>query len=156
MQTMAERLRGDKYTPWKIRDKVWLSATNLRLKLPSRKLAPKRYGPFPIIDVLSPITFTLKLPPQSKIHPTFHASVLSSYGKTDVHGPNFPKPPPDIIEEEEEFEVEAILSHKGTGIKRRYLVSWKGYSSGDNEWLPEKNLKNSARILNAYKKQHAL
>jgi RNase H-like domain found in reverse transcriptase/Integrase zinc binding domain len=118
MQRMAERSFGQKYQPWKVGDKVWLSAANLRLKLPSRKLAPKRYGPFTIMAVLSPITFTLQLPPQWKIHPTFHASQLSSYRENDVHGPNFPEPPPDVLEEEEEYEIEAILAHKGTGSRQ--------------------------------------
>jgi hypothetical protein len=44
----------------------------------------------------------------------FHASELSSYHKTDIYGPNFQEPPPDIIAEEE-YEVKAILVHKGTG-----------------------------------------
>jgi hypothetical protein len=45
----------------------------------------------------------------------FHTSELSSYRKTDVHGLNFQEPPPDVIAEEEEYEVEAILAHKGMG-----------------------------------------
>jgi hypothetical protein len=32
-----------------------------------------------------------------------------------VHGLNFQEPPPDIINEEEEYEVEAILAHKEMG-----------------------------------------
>jgi len=115
MQQMAERSHGVKYTPWKVGDKVWLSAKNLIVPIPKKKLGPKRYGPFLIKTVLSPITFTLQLPEQWRIHPTFHASELSSYCETDVHGPNFQEPPPDIINEEEEYEVEAILAHRGTG-----------------------------------------
>jgi hypothetical protein len=105
---MAERSHGVKYTPWKAGDKVWLSAKNLIIPIPKKKLGPKRYGPFPIKAVLSPITFTLQLPEQWRIHPTFHASELSSYCETDVHGLNFLEPPPDIINEEEEYEVEAM------------------------------------------------
>jgi hypothetical protein len=44
----------------------------------------------------------------------FHASELSSYHETDIHGPNFHNPLPDLINNKEEYEVEAILSHKGT------------------------------------------
>jgi hypothetical protein len=73
----------------------------------------------------------------------FHASELSSYHETDVHGPNFQEPPPDIITEEEEYEVKAILAHKGMGKQRRYLVSWIGYSLASNEWIPEENLGNA-------------
>lgn len=153
---MAERSRKKKYCPWKIGDKVWLSAANLLTTLPSRKLALKQYGPFPITAVLSPITFSLKLLKQWKVHPTFHASELSSYRETDIHGPNYTEPPPDVINGEEEYKVEAILSHRGTGKRRRYLVSWIGYSSGSNEWIPEENLWSSKELLTTYKRRHKL
>jgi hypothetical protein len=156
MQRMAEWSHGVKYTPWKVGDKVWLSAKNLIIPIPKKKLGLKRYGPFPIKAVLSPITFTLQLPEQWRIHPTFHASELSSYRETDVHGPNFQEPPPDIINEEEEYEVEAILAHKGTGKQRHYLVSWVGYSSASNKWILEENLGNALEIMKAYKKKHKL
>jgi hypothetical protein len=112
---MAEHSHGVKYTPWKVGDKVWLLAKNLIIPIPKKKLGPKRYGPFLIKAILSPITFTLQLPEQWRIHPTFHALELSSYCKTDIHSPNFQEPPPDIIAEEEEYKVEAILVHKGVG-----------------------------------------
>jgi hypothetical protein len=119
--------------------------------LPSKKLSPKRYGPFTISTVISPINFRLNLPQSWKVHSTFHASELSSFKETEVHGPNFPEPPPDIVNGEEEHKVEAILTHKGTS-RHRFLVSWKGYSSADNSWIPEKELANATEILKNYKK----
>jgi hypothetical protein len=56
---MAEHSHGVKYTPWKVGDKVWLLAKNLIIPIPKKKLGPKRYGPFLIKAILSPITFTL-------------------------------------------------------------------------------------------------
>jgi hypothetical protein len=50
---------SQKFSPWKVGNKVWLEATNLRLHYPSRKLAPKRVGPFEITQVLSPLTYQL-------------------------------------------------------------------------------------------------
>ena len=47
------------FTPWKVRDKVWLDNKNLNLHYESRKLAPKREGPFEIEQVLSPSTYKL-------------------------------------------------------------------------------------------------
>jgi len=113
MQCMAARSYGKKFEPWKVGEKVWLSAKNLISALPSKKLAPKRYGPFTVEAVLSPITFKIQLPPSWKSHPVFHASELSSYQETEVHGPNNTEPPPDIINGQEEYEIEAILAHKG-------------------------------------------
>jgi hypothetical protein len=153
---MAEQSHGVKYMPWKVGDKVWLSAKNLIVPIPKKKLRPKRYRPFLIKAVLSLITFTLQLPEQWQIHPTFHASELSSYHETDIHGPNFQEPPPDIINEEEEYKVEAILTHKGMGKQRHYLVSWIGYSSASNKWIPEENLGNASEIMKVYKKKHKL
>ena len=151
MQRMAERMHGTKFIPWKIGNKVWLSAAHLLIKLPSWKLAPKRYGPFEVVEVLSPITFKLRLPKTWKVHPTFHASELSSYRETDVHGPNATNPPPDLIDGEEEYEVEAIISHMTLHCKIHYLVSWSGYDASENSWLPESALKNSPTILKRYK-----
>ena len=107
---MSNRIT-QKFSPWKTGDRIWLEATHLRINYPSRKLAPKRLGPFEILQVLSPLTYRLKLPPTWKIHNVFHASLLSSYKETPTHGPNFPSPPPDLVNSEEEYEVERILAH---------------------------------------------
>ena len=99
------------FSPWKVGDKVWLEATNLHLNYPSRKLTPKQQGPFEISQVLSPLTYRLRLPSTWKIHDVFHASLLSSYKEIKAHGLNFSKPPPDLIDAEEEYKVEQIISH---------------------------------------------
>ena len=70
-------------------------------------------GPFEITRILSPLTYQLKLLHTWKIHNIFHASLLSPYCSTEAHGPSFLEPPPDVIDNKEEYEVEAILSHKG-------------------------------------------
>ena len=43
------------------------------------KLAPKFYGPYQIIQKISPITYELKLPDKSRIHNVFHVSNLKKY-----------------------------------------------------------------------------
>ena len=83
---------------YKTGDLVWLEGRNLRIDQPSIKLALKRYGPFKIGKVLSPITYQLELPPQWKIHDVLHADLLTPYHETELHRPNFTKPPPDLIE----------------------------------------------------------
>jgi hypothetical protein len=118
-------------------DRVWLEGRNLHLDQPSAKLAPKRHGPFIIKQVLSPITYQLTLPHQWKIHNVFHVDLLTPYIETDFHGPNYMRPPPDLIDGEEEYEVESILKSRryGRGRKVQYLVKWKGYTDLDNEWV---------------------
>jgi hypothetical protein len=121
----------------KIGDKVWLEGRNLRTEQPTAKLVPKRHGPFLIKKVLSPITYQLTLPLTWKIHDVFHVDLLTPYIKTDFHGPNYTRPPPDLINDKEEYEVEQVLSsrHHGKGCKVQYLVKWKGYPDSDNKWV---------------------
>jgi len=38
--------------------------------------------------------------------------VLTPYCKNNVHRKNFPEPPPDLINGEEEYKVESIRDHK--------------------------------------------
>jgi hypothetical protein len=72
----------------------------------------------------------------------FHTSLLTPYRETTTHGPNFSRPPPDMIEGQEEYEVESIVAHRqfGRGKKLHYLIKWKGYPASDNTWEPEENV----------------
>ena len=105
---MKER-RTVTFKPFIKGQKVWLEATHLRFIKDNKKLAAKRHGPFPIAEVVSPWAYRLKLPDQWRIHPVFHASLLTPYHENETHGPNFIRPPPDIVEGEEEYEVETII-----------------------------------------------
>ena len=110
--------------------------TNLRSRTGNKKLLAKREGPFTITNVLGPLTYRLKLPPQWHIHPVFHASLLTPFIENEVHGPNYSMPPPDLIDGEEEYEVENILAHKMKQRTMHFLVKWKGYPSSENSWEP--------------------
>ena len=146
--------------PLKKGDQVLLDTQNLKLPYPSRKLAPKRVGPFIITKVMGPVTFELSLPKTWKIHPVFHAALLTPYKTTKEHGPDYVRPPPDPspdgTEGVEEWEVEAILNHKTIRKKKQYLVAWKGWPAAENSWEPEGNLKHAETILKSYKKRHKL
>ena len=67
----------------------------------------------------------------------FHADLLTPYHETELHGPNFTKPPPDLIDGEEEYEIEEVLQSRrqGRGHKIQYLVKWKGYPDSENQWV---------------------
>ena len=67
----------------------------------------------------------------------FHVDLLTPYKETAFHGPNYTRPPPDLIDNEEEYEVEQILDLRVRGRNRRiqYLVKWVGYLDSDNQWL---------------------
>src|SRR3984885_10690695 len=96
-------------------EQVWIEGTNLKTIYPSAKLAPKRYGPFKIVKRLSDAVYCVELPRHWKIHNGFHANLITPYKETEIHGPNYTRPPPDLIDGEEEYEVEQVLDMKQKG-----------------------------------------
>jgi hypothetical protein len=121
---------------------VWLEGKNLKLPYQSTKLAPKGYGPFKIIKEISPVVYQLELLQTWGIHDVFHASLLLPYHEMTQHGPNFVQLPPELIEDEEEYEIKAICNHQyfGHSCTLQYLVKWQGYPESDNMWEPEDNI----------------
>ena len=95
------------------------------------KLAPRHYSPFQVKERIGPLTYHLEILKTWKIHPVFHASVLTQYYKTEAHGKNYPKPAPEILNEEEHYKV-------------KYLVKWVKYPEVDNTWKPFALLKGMA------------
>src|SRR5579863_4578043 len=142
---------------WKVGQKVWLEAKNLPLPHGTIKLAPKRHGPFQITRVISPVAYQLELPHQWNIHPVFHASLLTPYIETDSHGPNYSRPPPDLISGEAEYEVEQIRNHRCHGQQKQlqYLLKWKGYPESDNTWEPADQV-HAPDLIKAYHQRHQL
>src|SRR5271168_4435660 len=70
-QKMMERItRG--FSPFKVKEKVWLESKHLKLCHKSKKLAPKHEGPFKITEVLNALNYQLSLPKNWRIHPVFH------------------------------------------------------------------------------------
>ena len=95
---------------------VVLSIRNLRVDqhLPT-KLRRRWIGPYKISAVISPVAYRLDLPPAWRIHPVFHISALKAFHQS----PEFDKietPLPLVmVDREKEYEVDAILRHKGQG-----------------------------------------
>ena len=59
-------------------------------------------------------------------------------------------PSPMVADGGEEYEVEAILRHKGKGARHLYLVMWKGYPITEAIWEPKSHLRNAPLILEDY------
>ena len=122
----------------------------------TERVNQKRFGPFKITEVLGPVSYQLQLPGTWRIHPVFHAILLSPYLETAVHGLNYMRPPPDLIEGEEQYEVEAIQGHKRWGRGYWYLVKWANYPISDNTWQSAEDLKDAPGILSEYQRLHNL
>jgi hypothetical protein len=101
-RAQKQLIKQNHFRPYQKDDRVWLDATNLRTTYPSKKLSPKRYGPFVITQVISPVAYKLRLPGMWKIHDMFHAMYLSPVSEMQEHGENFPEPPPELIKGEKE------------------------------------------------------
>ncbi|EJD35063.1 hypothetical protein AURDEDRAFT_175863 [Auricularia subglabra TFB-10046 SS5] len=101
---------------YKIGNKVWLEATNLKLAVSSKKLAERRFGPFEVLE---------------------QSSTRAS--SREAH----PPPPPTVVDDHEEYEVEEVLDSKKKGRSVRYLVKWVGYGRKHNQWVTKTSLANA-------------
>ncbi len=128
---------------YQVEDNIWLNTTNLQLTLPKKKLDDKQTGPFEITAKKGASAYTLKLPANWQIHPTFNKVLLTPY-----HPPVFPNqeqpppPSPDLINGTKFYEVEKIIdsrlckTHGQKGKQSKlvtdYFVKWKVYGSESN------------------------
>jgi len=85
----------------------------------------------------------------------FHASLLTPYIETNEHSANYTWPPPDMIEGEEQYEVEAIRAHRWRNNKLQYLIKWKGYPESNNTWEPVGNIQ-APLLTQKYHEAHPL
>lgn len=81
MKQLADRKRSDRqfekgeWVYLKLQAYKQMSVSNMS----NNKLTPKYYGPYLIIKKIGEVADTLQLPPYSKIHPTFHVSLLKKH-----------------------------------------------------------------------------
>jgi hypothetical protein len=94
---------------FKIGDKVYVEATNIKQDRPSKKLSDKRIGPYEIIEKIGEAAFKLKLPGQDLCYPVFNEELLTPYREPPPHRRE-ERPKPDIIDDEPEYEVEKTLN----------------------------------------------
>ena len=103
------------------------------------------------------LNYELNLPQNLRIHPVFYAGLLVPY--KEGHYPGRRKnhrPDPEIVGEDEEFEIEEILDirYEHKSKQYQYLIKWVGYPPEENTWQPLKDLTNSAETIEAYHKEN--
>ncbi|KAG7669117.1 hypothetical protein KSW81_007282 [Nannochloris sp. 'desiccata'] len=145
-KTYADKNR--RYLTFEVGDQVYISTTDLPLKGP-RRLAPKWFGPVPIIEKLSDLNYRVALPEMWKRrHPVFHIEKLKPF----VVSTKFPsrsdrRPPPDLEQGSDVYNVEKILNRRSTrrgrGWRIEYYIKWEGYPMCDSTWEPKTNLQDA-------------
>ena len=154
---LRTRKKGSKrFKPYQEGNQVWIEGTNLKTLYPTVKLGPKHYGPFKILKQMSPAVYWVEIPKHWKIHNVFHANLITPYKETELHRPNFTRPPPDLVDGEEEYDVEKIIDMKQMGQwhKTYYLVKWKGYPTSDNSWEPRENI-HAEELIREFQKRNS-
>jgi hypothetical protein len=97
--------------------------------------------------------YKLELPENLRVHPTFHVSFFKSVSR-DASRPNREynsRPPPDLVHNEPEFKVEAVLkSRQLRGREREYLVKWKGYHPIEASWVNESDMEHAQEAIEEF------
>ncbi|KAI2645726.1 Transposon Tf2-9 polyprotein [Labeo rohita] len=137
-------------------ERVW-DATHHHLQRAvnrSKAVTDRRRIPGPTFtpgQKVNPITYKLQLPPQYRIHPTFHVSLLKS-----CHEPLLPStepgqeeeiPPPLVLEEGSIYSVKEILQSRRRGGRLEYLADWEGYGPEERSWVPRDDILDPTLIL---------
>ena len=119
------------------------------------KFISKFAGPFPIIEWVFKDVYKLELPPEIKVHPTFHVSLLKPF-KEDTLEPNRKqviRPPLELVGEHLEYEVEGILKSRNLKHKgKEYLVKWRGYHEKEATWVAAKDMLNAKELVDSFEK----
>lgn len=135
--------------PYSENDWVMLDSRNLRLRQKTKKLGPRRIGPFRILAKIGPSSYRLALPPTMKVHPTFHESLLSRY-----HGTPPEDPLPLDIDGDMEYEVASIQGARFFRRQLQYLISWKGYGLEENSWEPAHHCNHCPELVQEFYKKN--
>ncbi len=97
-------------------------------------------GSFKVLEKRFPNIFKLELPKNLKVHPIFHVLFFKPVTRdaSKLNQEYNSKPPPNFIDNELEFEMEAMLkSRQLKRQEREYLVKWKGYHPIKTPWVNE-------------------
>lgn len=150
MKKFADRKRGPT-TEYTVGQLVMLDSRNLSTTRPSHKLSDKWEGPFEVLEKIGTHAYKLKLPDTWKHSNTFHVDKLKPYHQDPLH-PNHTRPPPDLVNKEEEYEVEKILDCKYRQGILRYLIKWVGYPNTDNIWVRADQAEHMKDLVSEYHK----
>ncbi len=118
-----------------------MDASDIKTMRLSKKLAHRNLGPFSITKHVGSHAYHLRLPRSlSRLHPVFPVVKLMLAPPDPFRCHNKPPPLPEVIEDEEHYEVEEILDSRLYRGKLQYLVKWKGFGYEENSWIGENDV----------------
>jgi hypothetical protein len=116
----------------------------------SHKLLGPYVGPFKMLENKFLNTYKLKLPKNLKVYPIFHVLLLKlvAHDASRLNWKHNSRPPPDLIDNELEFEVEALLKSRQLRVQeQKYLVKWKGYHPIEASWVNELDMEHAQKAI---------
>lgn len=135
-------------------DQVWLNAKNLDTARPAVKLDDHHVGPFRVKRVFkqNPLVVELELPVSMKVHPVFHATLLSHVANDPLPGQRQEPREPVVAENgERAWYVNRVLNSK---LDKRYsppllkyYLDWEGHSP---TWEPFNVVDNCQEALDEF------
>lgn len=138
MKSVADKKRSD--VEYQVGDQVLLKlqpyVQSSVVSRPWPKLAMKYFGPYKVLARVGKAAYTLKLPEDSQVHPTFHVSQLKQF--TPDFTPMYALPPqlPDLTADH--FEPEAVLARrlvkKGGKAVPQVLIKWNLLPAASATW----------------------
>ncbi|KAJ9564989.1 hypothetical protein OSB04_000955 [Centaurea solstitialis] len=105
----------------------------------NQKLSPRYYGPFPVLSRIGRVSYKLKFPNTTKVHPIFHISQLKkAVGDYQVETllPEGLAVEDAGLDEPIELLGTRDISIEGQLVRQR-LVKWKGKAPDDVSWVDE-------------------
>ena len=137
---------------FQIGDEVWLLRRHIHTTRPSSKLDFKRLRRFRILEKISSHAYKLDLPASMKCHPVFYVSLFKPAAIDPLKGQKRPQPPPIIVDDEQEWEVEEIVDSKIVRRNLKNLVRWVGHD--ELTWEPANLLKNVPLLVQHFHTQY--
>jgi len=143
-----------------------LNAKNMRTKRPSKKLAPKLYGPFKILEQRGQLAYKLEISDRWKIHPVFHVPVLEPYRTSTRLAREQPPMTPEEIDGDLDWEVEKLVKSEISSYERRvrgstrcfeelrYFVKWKRSSEDEYTWEPPEHLEHAKELVEEFHREN--